>query len=107
MHIDKNDWKFFVLNQPDNIDFPTLTTGELFAANISNNLLFKFNNQSQEWEKSIYHYQAIINSSFYAEVDENWNNGYISVKEALNPHSSPLSLINKYPTLFEDQTLEK
>ena len=69
MFINKNDWKFFVNYCPEDIEFPSLTTGQLFAANVSRNLLFTFNNQLGKWEESMYNYYAIVNIKFSTKKD--------------------------------------
>ena len=99
------DWKFFVVYHPEIFDIHEETAGTLYAANISNNLLFWYDNDNLEWHKSIYNYLDIIKDSDFEEVDENWNNGYISVFDAMNSPAPRYGLPARYPMLFPNHLM--
>jgi len=83
MELNKDDWEFFVSHHPAVLDLHAETAGTLYAGNISKNLLFWFDNDNREWHGSIYSYTDIINDTDFTKVDEDWDNGYISVFDAI------------------------
>lgn len=100
--IDRKDWEFrvvyFTEKETQEFNLPADSCGILYALYNPQNKAFWFDNYSLEWHGSIYPASVIINEPDFVKVDDNWDNGYISIDEAING-AAPQGLDCFYPTI--------
>lgn len=86
--INRDDWKFFVTNLDDKtakeFGLPEDNCGILYALYLPENKTFWYDNYNLEWQGSIYPASEIINDPDFEEVSDEWDNGYITVDEAID-----------------------
>lgn len=100
--IDRKDWEFRVVSftekETQEFNLPADSCGILYALYTPQNKAFWFDNYSLEWQGSIYPANVIINDPDFVKVDDNWDNGYISIDDAING-TAPQSLDYYYPAI--------
>lgn len=107
--IDRKDWDFrvvyFTEKETQEFNLPADICGILYALYTPQNKAFWFDNYNLEWQGSIYSAAEIINESDFEKVDDDWNNGYISIDDAING-TSPQCLECYYPAINSQETSE-
>jgi hypothetical protein len=78
-------YKFYVVYHDEipELYLPEESAGCLYVTNILTGRAIWFENFNKEWFPSLFPYSHIKNDSDFEEVDEDWDNGYISVWTAL------------------------
>ena len=92
--------RYLVSYHPEIYDLPADTTGTLDVVNTLSGNVFWFDNDNEEWHKSIYSAESTLKAlgTEYEEV-ESFSNGYISTSD-LWVHGTKNSLLDKYPNEF-------
>ena len=98
--------RYLVSYHPAIYDLPADTAGTLDVVNTLSGNVFWFDNDNEEWHKSVYSAKTTLAAlgTEYEEV-ESFSNGYISTSD-LWVHGTKTSLIDKYPQEFA-QNLSK
>ena len=86
--INREDWKFYTTNLDEKtsteFDLPVDNCGILYALYLPQNTSFWYDNYNLEWQGSIYPASVIIDDPEFEEADDDWDNGYISVQDAID-----------------------
>ena len=98
--ITREDWEFRVIHftekETQEFNLPADCCGILYALYIPENKTFWYDNYNLEWQSSIYPASEIINDPAYEEVSDNWDNGYITIDDAIDG-VAPQCLDRYYP----------
>ena len=92
--------KYLVSYHPAMYGLPADTAGTLDVVNMLSGNVFWFDNDNEEWHKSVYSAKTTLEAvgSEYEEV-ESFCNGYVNTAD-LWEHGTKTSLIDKYPEEF-------
>ncbi|MBE5757711.1 MAG: hypothetical protein E7345_02115 [Clostridiales bacterium] len=106
MGINRDDWRFYVTYQYELEDEnEDIIYDTLYALNMPKNICFWFDNETEEWKKSLYSAIDIILDKDFKEVSY-WDNGIVNTDEALEPNGHPTySLTGRFPELFGEKEL--
>lgn len=78
----KEFFKFYVAKHPACLGLPAETAGILYVGNIINENVYWFDNNNEEWHKSLYTHKNLINDPEFKPV-KYFDNGYISSDDAV------------------------
>lgn len=92
--------RYLVSYHPAMYGLPADTAGTLDVVNTLSGNAFWFDNDNEEWHKSVYSAESTLEGlgTEYEEV-ESFSNGYISTSD-LWVHGTKTSLIDKFPNEF-------
>ena len=92
--------KYLVSYHPAMYGLPADTAGTLDVVNMLSGNAFWFDNDNEEWHKSVYSAKSTLEAvgTEYEEV-ESFSNGYVNTAD-LWVHGTKNSLIDKYPEEF-------
>lgn len=98
--INREDWEFrvvwFTQKETEEYNLPADSCGILYALYMPENKAFWYDNYNLEWQGSIYPASEIINDPDFKKVSDEWDNGYITVDEAIDG-TAPQCLDCYYP----------